>query len=140
MHWKSHYPIATYLVGISVTNYVSFETTCVLESGDSFPVVEYVYPEDSAYYSTHPAPSYQSFNCFSLFGDYPFKDEKYGHAQWNWGGGEEHQTMSFVTFPDIFELIAHELGHHGLAIRSPVARGRISGSMKVLHLPCRAEL
>ena len=31
-----------------------------------------------------------------LFGTYPFASEKYGHAQFGWGGGMEHQTMSFM--------------------------------------------
>jgi aminopeptidase N len=47
----------------------------------------------------------------TLFGVYPFSDEKYGHAEFGWGGGMEHQTMTFVTAFD-HELIAHELGHH----------------------------
>ncbi len=112
MHWRSRYPIVTYLVGIAVTNYSEFDEDCVLSSGDTVKVIEYVYPEDSLYYSTHPGTVVPMIQLYSnLFGDYPFKKEKYGHAQWNWGGGEEHQTMSFVNFPDEFELVAHELGH-----------------------------
>jgi aminopeptidase N len=45
-----------------------------------------------------------------LFGEYPFASEKYGHAQFGWGGGMEHQTMSFMGSFN-FELIAHELAH-----------------------------
>jgi hypothetical protein len=45
-----------------------------------------------------------------LFGDYPFKDEKYGHAMFTRGGGMEHQTMSFMASLN-FDLMAHELGH-----------------------------
>src|SRR5690606_1979392 len=46
----------------------------------------------------------------SLIGPYPFPSEKYGHAQFSWPGGMEHQTMSFMgNFA--FELIAHELIH-----------------------------
>jgi hypothetical protein len=46
----------------------------------------------------------------TLFGIYPFQHEKYGHAQFGWGGGMEHQTMTFVgSFG--FELLAHELAH-----------------------------
>jgi len=112
MHWRSRYPIATYLVGIAITNYVEFDEYAPLSSGDTVKVVEYVYPEDSAFYATNPGAIVDIIQLFSdLFGDYPFKQEKYGHAQWNWGGGEEHQTMSFVLFPNIYELIAHELGH-----------------------------
>ena len=29
-----------------------------------------------------------------LFGPYPFLNEKYGHAEFGWGGGMEHQTIS----------------------------------------------
>ena len=28
------------------------------------------------------------------FGEYPFVDEKYGHAQFQFGGGMEHQTCT----------------------------------------------
>jgi hypothetical protein len=28
------------------------------------------------------------------FGLYPFRSEKYGHAQFGWGGGMEHTTIS----------------------------------------------
>lgn len=112
MHWKSRYPIAAYLVGIAVTNYAEFNEYAPLNSGDTVKVVEYVYKEDSAFYAENPGAIVPMIQLFSdLFGDYPFKKEKYGHAQWNWGGGMEHQTMSFVYFPNMFELIAHELGH-----------------------------
>jgi aminopeptidase N len=46
----------------------------------------------------------------SLFIPYPFPSEKYGHAQFTWGGGMEHQTMSFmVNFS--YDLMAHEVAH-----------------------------
>ena len=45
-----------------------------------------------------------------LFGTYPFADEKYGHAQFGWGGGMEHQTMSFMGNFN-FGLQAHEMAH-----------------------------
>jgi hypothetical protein len=41
---------------------------------------------------------------------YPFASEKYGHAQFGWSGGMEHQTMSFMTNLQ-FELVAHEMAH-----------------------------
>jgi aminopeptidase N len=47
----------------------------------------------------------------TLFGLYPFANEKYGHAECNFGGGMEHQTMTFLGGFG-YELIAHELGHH----------------------------
>jgi len=45
-----------------------------------------------------------------LFEEYPYSDEKYGHAQWGWGGGMEHTTISFMGSFGM-GLIAHELSH-----------------------------
>ena len=45
-----------------------------------------------------------------LIGEYPFASEKYGHAQFGWIGGMEHQTMSFMKNFD-FGLVSHELAH-----------------------------
>ena len=46
----------------------------------------------------------------NLFEVYPFHNEKYGHAQFGWGGGMEHTTVSFmVGFSR--QLIAHEMAH-----------------------------
>jgi len=44
------------------------------------------------------------------FGVYPFRNEKYGHMQFNWGGGMEHQTMSSMVGLSNM-LICHELTH-----------------------------
>ena len=49
-------------------------------------------------------------NFGNVFEMYPYADEKYGHAQFGWGGGMEHTTMSFMgSFSE--GLIAHELAH-----------------------------
>ena len=110
-HWKSNYPIAPYLVAIAVTNYVEFSDSVVLSNSDTLEILNYVYPEQIAV--TQPAFSVTS-SLISFYDTllltYPFSKEKYGHAQFGWGGGMEHQTMSFVgSFG--FELVAHELVH-----------------------------
>ena len=46
----------------------------------------------------------------SWFGAYPFPAEKYGHAEFTFGGGMEHQTMSSMGGSSL-TLIAHELAH-----------------------------
>ncbi|MCW5908668.1 MAG: T9SS type A sorting domain-containing protein [Chitinophagales bacterium] len=111
-YWKHRYPIATYLVCIAVTNYAVYTDTVPVSSGKIIPVVNYVYPEklEQAKLETPLiAGIMQLFD--SLFGIYPFHMEKYGHAQFGWGGGMEHQTMTFMgNFG--FELMAHELAHH----------------------------
>ncbi len=109
-HWKHRYPIAAYLVCLAVTNYAQYKQQ-VPFGADTLSLVNYVYPEDSATASEQTAIVVSMIQLFdSLFGIYPFQHEKYGHAQFGWGGGMEHQTMTFVTSFG-FELLAHELAH-----------------------------
>jgi aminopeptidase N len=109
-HWRHRYPIATYLVAFAVTNYVQYSDYAFFEN-DSLQVLNYVYPEDTTYAKESTPLITRFIELYdSLFGVYPFQMEKYGHAQFGWGGGMEHQTMSFMT--DFgFELMAHELAH-----------------------------
>ncbi|MBD3581757.1 M1 family aminopeptidase [Flavobacterium selenitireducens] len=109
-HFHHGYPIPAYLIAIAITNYQVF----TLNAGsppNEFPIVNYVYPEDFADaqdgYGATPAimDLYEE-----LFETYPFSDEKYGHAQFGWGGGMEHTTVSFMANFSR-DLIAHELGH-----------------------------
>ncbi len=109
-HWKHRYPIATYLVCAAVTNYVEYTDTAYLQSGN-VPVLYYVYPEDSINSRQTDLQLLNVMHYFdSLFVPYPFSFEKYGHAQFSWGGGMEHQTMTFVS-AFWFDLLAHELAH-----------------------------
>ncbi len=109
-HWRHRYPVATYLIAFAVTNYVEY-SDWVPYGGDTLEILNYVFPEDSANFAAFTPEQIGSLQLYdSLFGMYPFQNEKYGHAQFGWGGGMEHQTMSFVINPD-FELGAHELAH-----------------------------
>lgn len=108
--FKHRYPIATYLIATAVTNYQIYDETVTVGS-DAIALQSFVYPESGTGFT-----GYKSFtdNCFKTytkwFGDYPFKNEKYGHTQWGWNGGMEHQTNSFVIIPTP-TLQAHELAH-----------------------------
>jgi len=109
-HWKHRYPIVSYLVAVAVTNYVEFTQYAVID-GDSIPIVNYVYPEDSAQAAGDSQNTAEMIEILdSLLGAYPFAAEKYGHAQFSWGGGMEHQTMSFMAGFG-HDLRAHELAH-----------------------------
>jgi hypothetical protein len=109
-HWKHRYPIAAYLVAIAVTNY-SVYVDKVPVNGDTLQMLNYVFPEDLAAFQWGTAQQVEVLQLFdSLFGDYPYMNEKYGHAQFKWGGGMEHQTMSFVINSG-FDLLAHEMSH-----------------------------
>lgn len=111
VHWKHRHPIPAYLIAISVTNYVDYSEYVHTQDGDSIEVLNYVYPEQVSYIQDQTAeliPVLEFFN--DKFMLYPYADEKYGHAQFGWGGGMEHQTMSFVGGFNI-SLLTHELAH-----------------------------
>jgi len=110
-HWKHRYPIATYLVAIAVTNYETYTDLVDLPDGKKLEIVNYIYPEYLATAKTKTAETRDIMAFFnSKFIPYPFASEKYGHAQFGWSGGMEHQTMSFMGNLD-FELVAHEMAH-----------------------------
>lgn len=108
--WKHQYPIVTYLVAFAVADYVVVNEQLQLEEGP-LNFVNYIYPQDTAEALADLKDFKNTMNLFEkLFGPYPFRNEQYGHAQFGWGGGMEHQTMSFmVNFKH--GLVAHELAH-----------------------------
>lgn len=111
-YWKHRFPIATYLICLSATNYAEHSFTVPIENEDDLLIQNFIYPEDSLNAANELESLGDIFHIYdSLFGVYPFLNEKYGHAQFGWGGGMEHQTMTFVSNWQ-HELIAHELAHH----------------------------
>ena len=109
-HFSHGYPIPAYLVAIAVTNYQIFTQTAGT-APNTFPIVNYLYPEGFAANQIKVGATLPIMNLYeSLFETYPFSNEKYGHAQFGWGGGMEHTTVSFMVNFDR-DLIAHELGH-----------------------------
>ena len=109
-HWKHRYPIASYLVCMAVTNYAVFNNSVQL-GATLLPMVTYCYPENLAIFQTNTPKVLEAMQLFhNNFGPYPFIREKYGHVQFGWGGGMEHQTSTFVVSTDE-SLMAHELGH-----------------------------
>ena len=111
MHWKHRHPITVYLVAIAVTNYAVYSDWVELEDGRKIEILNYVYPENLEKAKGETPVTVEFMQLFNqLFGEYPFANEKYGHAQFGWGGGMEHQTMSFM-FNFNYELVAHELAH-----------------------------
>ena len=109
-HWKHRYPIASYLICFAVTNYTVFNNTVQLSTG-VLPMQTYCYPESLSSFQNGTINTLNAMQLFdATFGPYPFMNEKYGHVQFGWGGGMEHQTSTFVV--NIGEsLCAHELGH-----------------------------
>ncbi|MBK6765504.1 MAG: M1 family metallopeptidase [bacterium] len=116
--WFEKYPIASYLICASATNYAFFRDWYVTVSGDSMPLDYYVYPEKLT----------QSIADFEImpeaitvlterFGEFPFLDEKYGHSMFRWSGAMEHQCntsygRSIVNGLGTYDwILVHELGH-----------------------------
>ncbi len=120
-YWKERYPIAAYQVCTAVANYVQYPAVAdtVLIGGTKMPVFNYLFPE------TNTAGAHTSLDRVKLmlttfsskFGDYPFKNEKYGNYTFGFGGGMEHNTFSGESATWVYDqswywdILAHELGH-----------------------------
>jgi aminopeptidase N len=109
-HFRHGYPIPAYLIAIAVTNYSVYNQTGGT-SPNQYPIINYIYPETLANVQTQLDQTPLILNLFeSLFEIYPYHTEKYGHAQFGWGGGMEHTTVSFMNNFSR-SLIAHEMAH-----------------------------
>lgn len=110
-NWKERYPIATYLVSIAAHPYAFYNDWYHYGPSDSMEVQFYVFPEDSAASRPTFNLTVDMITAFAeRFGEYPFVNEKYGHAEFTFGGGMEHQTCtSLGSFAE--SIVAHELGH-----------------------------
>lgn len=110
-YWQTTYPIPAYLFALGISNYIKLNST-ITTAGSSFPFLNYVYPS-SANASVQANLDWTATNMQNFeehFGLYPYRNEKYGHMQSNWGGGMEHATMSTMGY-FAQDLIAHELAH-----------------------------
>ncbi|MCW3092262.1 MAG: Peptidase rane alanine aminopeptidase [Ferruginibacter sp.] len=109
-HWKHRYPIASYLICLAVTNYSVFNNSVQL-GNINLPMQTFCYPENLTIFQNNTPLVFNALQFYhNTFGEYPFIKEKYGHVQFGWGGGMEHQTSTFITTPNE-SLMAHELGH-----------------------------
>ena len=108
--YKHRYPIASYLVAFAVTNFKVLNHSVQLGSVN-LPMITYCYPESENSFQQNTPKVLQQLSLFhQYFSPYPFINEKYGHTQFGWGGGMEHQTNSFIVSPGE-NLMAHELAH-----------------------------
>ena len=109
--WHNSYPIAQYLLSLAVTNYTVYTNYYKYSLVDSMPVVHHIYPETFPLVQDVLDKTPLMIKIYSdKFGQYPFLKEKYGHAQFGWSGGMEHQTCSSMgSFSE--DIISHELAH-----------------------------
>ncbi len=112
--WVERYPITTYLVSLAISKYAYFEDRWEYAPGQYLPLVYYVYPRDSLVARQAFATIPDMLTIFAnLFGPYPFLNEKYGQAQFQWGGAMEHQTLTSVGRVSTYweYVYAHEAAH-----------------------------
>ncbi|MDM7916406.1 MAG: M1 family metallopeptidase, partial [Candidatus Eisenbacteria bacterium] len=116
--WRESHPIAPYLVSIACTNYARFGGTFVSQDGIEMPLLFLAWPEDSADAAASWGRTAAMLAAFEdRFGPYPFLSEKYGMAEFSWGGAMEHQTLSSMGAYSIDGtdgndwIVAHEMAH-----------------------------
>jgi len=110
--WKVTYPIAQYLISLAASDFVQYDNYYRYSPIDSMPINHFIYPENFSIAMRNLLDlTPQMMNVFAQrFGEYPFIREKYGHAEFGWAGGMEHQTCSSMGFWSDW-IIAHELAH-----------------------------
>ena len=116
-YWDQPLPVSTYHVSVAISEYV--ELTDKYESGHGeIDIFHWVYPDlvDEAEEDFSVVDDMLAF-CEERFGPYPFPDQKYAHALFDWDGAMEHPTA--VTYSSIFmtgdhwfdTIIMHEMSH-----------------------------
>ncbi|MFO7447503.1 MAG: M1 family metallopeptidase [Ignavibacteriaceae bacterium] len=120
-HWKTYYPVSTYLICLYSADYESFKQSYISQDkADTMDIHYYVFPDHMKNakrdFEEHP----EMLDFFSkTFGEYPFIKEKYGVAEFLWQmGAMEHQTITgigsnFVSGRKFYtDVYVHELAHH----------------------------
>lgn len=118
-HWKTFYPISTYLIAVYSAPYKSKGEKYFSMSRDSVDLAYYALHEnfDAAMKDFSGHKNYlKTFE--KLFGNYPFAKEKYSIAEFGWRlGAMENQTITgigtrYLSGMKLFrDMIIHELAH-----------------------------
>ncbi len=111
--WKHRYPIVPYYVMAAISNYRTINQTYT-GANSTFPLIYYVF--DSTYNQNLLGISQipdALDKYIELFGDYPFKNEKYGMTELGYYGAIENQTNSIINSMDTswYYTSVHELAH-----------------------------
>jgi aminopeptidase N len=120
-HWKTVYPISTYLIALYSSDYTTFNDEYIsLDGKDTMSLHYYVLPDKLEKARADFSEHVEILNYFSkTFGEYPFIKEKYGVAEFLWtSGAMENQTITGVASSLIggkkffLDFFVHELAHH----------------------------
>ncbi len=113
-YYRERYPMAAYLFSVAICDFEVWTQQYRYNGGaDSMPIVHAVFPDKyvQSQDTWGMTPVFMTALVES-FGPYPFLQEKYGHANFDWGGGMEHQTMTSMGGSAFYwSIIVHELAH-----------------------------
>jgi aminopeptidase N len=115
--WETDYPLAPYLVTVLLSRYVEWEEDCDAAAGP-LRLTYHVFPasETAARYDLAPTCAMVRF-LEELCGPYPFPLDRYGQAEFKWGGAMEHQTCTSLGSTVLRgdgrhrDIVLHELAH-----------------------------
>jgi aminopeptidase N len=119
--WHEQYPITTYLVSLAIHPYtVYYDDYLYNDDADTMKLQFYMFPDHYSQYFASNAKIKDMIKCYAnIFGEYPFVNEKYGHAEIVPFGyaAMEHQTCTSIDFT-YFQtsywtewVMTHELAH-----------------------------
>jgi aminopeptidase N len=110
LRWFEEWPMVTYLLSMCVAPYNHIEGTWEWDE-ESMPMHDWSWGLSSSDQALVLDIGINALDALSsTFNTYPFINEKYGHAQYTWGGAMEHQSCSSMGFYNE-AVIAHELAH-----------------------------
>jgi len=125
-HWMERYSIPSYLVAITVTDFWSpaddgrpFVETYEFPDGHTMPLTLFAFKHHQEEGLLHfERVTADQMDCFNArFGDDPYRNEKYGIAEYRFSGGMEHMTLSSIGSTtlagedSISHVLPHELTH-----------------------------
>jgi aminopeptidase N len=123
-HWHESSPIYADVVSVAIGRYEVISGEYRSASGRRVPLRYYVYPSDGPEAEEEFATVPQVLRLYeSLFGPYPFAQEKYGIAEVPFPSFREHQTVPSLgrdlilgTAPvwdlrEVGNVIAHDMAH-----------------------------
>jgi aminopeptidase N len=111
--WKHRYPIVPYYVMAAISNYKPIYQTYT-GTNSTFPLTYYVFNEDYSQSVAGVAQIPDALDRFiELYGDYPFKKEKYGMTEIGYYGAIENQTNTIIEQMDTswYYTSVHEMSH-----------------------------
>ncbi len=118
-HWRTFYPISTYLITVYSALYKTFSDSYVTEKNDTINLFYYA-TEEKLEDARRDFSNHKNYikTLSELFGEYPFVREKYGIAEFGWKiGAMENQTITgigtkFITGRKFFQdMMIHEFAH-----------------------------